>query len=49
MNEIWLLIGKDARGNILSIEAFKEIPTPHKNAYDDDIIFFEIRSVKVYD
>ena len=49
MDEIWLLIGKDRRGNILTIEAFKNMPTPHKKEFEEDVMFFEIRSVKVQD
>jgi len=52
MEEIFLLIGKDAKGRIKTIRAYKTNPfksNADANLYTEDIPFWELRPVVVED
>lgn len=49
MDEIWLLLGMDINGHVVSIEAFRSQPLPYKKASDDSIVAYSVVSTKIQD
>lgn len=50
--EIWLLIGKDMKGNVLSIDAFRDYDAAvgivnGEHQYNSNVVEYEVRSVWV--
>lgn len=49
--EIWLLLGKDKDGRVITIDAFKENPVDiggiSKAYANDDIVFWEVKPIWV--